>query len=626
MSFKKVDPKLNLAEEEKQILDFWKKEDIFKKTLEKKSDKGNFVFYEGPPTANGQPGLHHVLARAFKDLFARYKTMQGYHVKRKAGWDTHGLPVELQVEKELGISGKQKIENIVKGDTYASIEKFNKLCRESVWQYKSQWEEMTERMGYWVDMKDPYITYEPKYIESVWNIIGEIDKKGLLYKSYKIVPYCPRCGTALSSHEVAQGYQNIKEESVYVVFKSTKEDVYFLVWTTTPWTLSGNSALAFGKDVRYVLVAKDNNRFIIAKSRLDQVLKDNYKVVKEYRGSEIVKEYSLSDNKADYEALYTDGMNFTEAGERAYKLILADYVSDEDGTGIVHIAPAFGQEDYEWGYEKNKIKILKTVDEQGVALAGAGKGKFVKDADSDVKNDLKERELLFKTEQFSHDYPFCWRCDSPLLYYAKNSWYIATTKVNKNLLANNEKINWNPKHLKNGRFGNWLENNVDWALSRDRYWGTPLPIWECDECKRYKIVTSLDEIDNIEPHRPYVDKVEFDCTCGGKMKRTPEVIDVWFDSGSMPYAQYHYPFENKELFEQQFPADFICEAVDQTRGWFYTLLAISTLVSDEAAYKNVISTGHVLDSKGQKMSKSKGNIVVPDDAFAKYGADVRSEE
>jgi len=622
MSFEKVNPKLNLADEEKKILSFWKANAVFKKTLEKKSDKGDFVFYEGPPTANGQPGLHHVLARAFKDLFARYKTMEGYHVERKAGWDTHGLPVELQVEKELGISGKQQIENIVEGDVYASIEKFNKLCKESVWQYKNQWEEMTERMGYWVDMENPYITYDPKYIESVWNIIGEINKKGLLYKSYKIVPYCPRCGTALSSHEVAQGYQNIKEESVYILFKSKKDDLYFLVWTTTPWTLSGNIALAFSRDVQYVVVEKNHKKYLMAKNRLSQVLKDEYIILQEYSGSEVVKEYGLGDNQPDYEALYSDGIDFAEAGEKAYKLILADYVSDKDGTGIVHIAPAFGQEDYEWGYEKNKIKILKTVDEQGMALAGAGKGKFVKEADIEVKDDLEKRNLLFKIEEFSHDYPFCWRCDSPLLYYAKNSWYIATTQVSQNLLANNQKINWNPKHHKEGRFGNWLENNVDWALSRDRYWGTPLPIWECENCKEYKVVTSLGEINNIEPHRPFVDAIEFDCSCGGKMRRTPEVIDCWFDSGSMPYAQYHYPFENKGLFEKQFPADFICEAVDQTRGWFYTLLAISTLMSNESAYKNVISTGHVLDKKGQKMSKSKGNVVVPDKAFADYGADV----
>lgn len=623
MSFRKVDPKLNLDIEEKKILTFWQKEDIFNKTLTQKSEKGNFVFYEGPPTANGQPGLHHVLARAFKDLFVRYKTMEGYHVERKAGWDTHGLPVELQVEKELGISGKHQIENIVQGNSYASIEKFNKLCKESVWKYKSQWEEMTERMGYWVDMQNPYITYEPKYIDSVWNIIGEIDKKGLLYKSYKIVPYCPRCGTALSSHEVAQGYQNVKEESVYVLFKSSQADLYFLVWTTTPWTLSGNIALAFSKDVNYVIVESEGLRFVLAKNRIDEVLKSDHKIIKEFKGDDLVKELTSKDKKCDdYEALYRDGLDFAEAGDRSYKLILADYVSDNDGTGIVHIAPAFGQEDYEWGYERNDIKILKTVDEQGIALAGAGKGSFVKDADKDVIHDLEKRKLLFKKEKFSHDYPFCWRCDSPLLYYAKDSWYVATTKVSKNLISNNEKINWNPKHLKNGRFGKWLENNVDWALSRDRYWGTPLPIWECEVCKKYKVVTSLDEIGGVEPHRPYVDAIEFRCDCGGKMVRTPEVIDCWFDSGSMPYAQYHYPFENKSIFEEQYPADFICEAVDQTRGWFYTLLAISTLVSDKIAYKNVISTGHVLDEKGQKMSKSKGNIVVPNEAFEKYGADV----
>lgn len=621
MKFTKIDPKLNLPSEEERILKFWSKNKIFQKTLEKKTEEGNFVFYEGPPTANGQPGLHHVLARSFKDLFARYKTMQGYRVVRKAGWDTHGLPVELQVEKQLGISGKQQIENIVKGDTYRSIEKFNQLCRKSVWQYKNQWEKMTERMGYWVDMNDPYITYDPKYIESVWNLIGEIDEKGLLYKSYKIVPYCPRCGTALSSHEVAQGYKEVTEESIFVAFKSKKENVYFLVWTTTPWTLSGNSALAFGRKVKYVLVDKEGRKFILAECQAKKVLVDGFKVLDKLTGKEIVEKYSLSD-KEDYEALYVDGLKFAEAGDGAYKLILADYVSDEDGTGIVHVAPAFGQEDYDWGYQKNKTKILKTVDEQGIALAGAGKGKFVKTADREIREDLEKRDLLFKIEKITHDYPFCWRCDSPLLYYAKNSWYIATTKVAKELINNNEKINWNPEHLKSGRFGNWLESNVDWALSRDRYWGTPLPIWECEKCQKYKIAKNLEEVNNTEPHKPYIDEVEFDCSCGGKMKRTPEVIDVWFDSGSMPYAQYHYPFENQKIFTEQFPADFICEAVDQTRGWFYTLLAISTIISNEPAYKNVISTGHVLDDKGQKMSKSKGNIIVPDEAFAKYGAEV----
>jgi isoleucyl-tRNA synthetase len=621
MSFKKVDPKLTLAQEEEKILEYWAKNDTFKKTLEKDSPKGDFVFYEGPPTANGKPGLHHVLARAFKDLFVRYKTMQGYHVTRKAGWDTHGLPVELQVERELGISGKQQIENIVKGDKYASIEKFNKLCKESVWEYKSEWEKMTERMAYWVDMKDPYVTYDPKYIESVWWIIGQINDKGLLYKSYKVVPFCPRCGTALSSHEVALGYQEVSEETVYVVFKSTKEkDINFLVWTTTPWTLAGNSALAFGPKMNYVLAEKGGFKFVLGENRVEAVLGENHLVLERFTGEELVERFGTE--SLDYEPLYGDALEFAEAGDKAYELILADYVTDDDGTGIVHIAPAFGEEDYIFGYEKNGIKILKTVSEQGIELAGAGKGKFVKEADKDVLEDLARRELLFKTEKYAHDYPFCWRCESPLLYLARNSWYIATTKVKDELLANNEKINWNPKHTGSGRFGNWIENNIDWALSRDRYWGTPLPVWECEDCKKYKVVTSLSEVDNVEPHRPYIDKIEFDCECGGKMKRTPEVIDVWFDSGSMPYAQYHYPFENKELQQNQYPADYICEAVDQTRGWFYTLHAISTLVSNSPAYKNVISTGHVLDEKGQKMSKSKGNIIAPDDAFQRYGADV----
>lgn len=628
--FKKIDPKLNLPDEEKKILEFWHKKNIFKESLKKESPRGNFVFYEGPPTANGQPGIHHVEARAFKDLFCRYKTMQGYYVKRKAGWDTHGLPVELQVEKELGISGKPQIENIVQGDKTASIKKFNELCRNSVWKYKEDWEKMTERMGYWVNMDDPYVTYDPKYIESVWNIIAEIDKKGLLYKGHKVVPYCPRCGTALSSHEVAQGYKNIEEETIYVQVKSKKEDnTYFIVWTTTPWTLAGNAALAVGKDINYVKIQErtanntdgEKEYIILAKNRVVEVLKDvEYKIVDEFTGQELVKKYSTDGQ--DYEPIYPDGEKFSEAGERAYKLIIADYVSDKDGTGIVHIAPAFGEDDYVYGYQKNQIKVLKTIDEKGIELAGAGKGRFVKSADKDIKEDLKERGTLFKTENIKHDYPFCWRCDTPLLYIAKDSWYIAMSKLRDDLLKNNEKINWNPAYLKHGRFGNWLEEVKDWAISRDRYWGTPLPIWECEKCKKYKVVSSLSGVKNVDPHKPYIDEVEFDCECGGKMKRTPEVMDVWLDSGAMPFAQYHYPFESEEIFSKQFPADFICEAVDQTRGWFYTLLALSTIVKNETPYKNVISVGHVLDEKGKKMSKSLGNIVVPEQAFDKYGADM----
>jgi len=617
--FKKIDPKLNLPEEELKVLKAWKENNTFKKTLEKKSPKGNFVFYEGPPTANGQPGIHHVEARSFKDLFCRYKTMQGYYVKRKAGWDTHGLPVELQVEKQLGISGKPQIENIVPGDKTKSIEKFNELCKQSVWKYKEEWEKLTERMGYWVDMDDPYVTYDPKYIESVWNIIAEINKKGLLYKGHKVVPYCPRCGTALSSHEVAQGYKKVKEETVYVKIKSAKENVYFLVWTTTPWTLAGNAALAFGPTVRYVLVEKEGDRYIIARSRVEKVLGEA-KIIAEMDGQDLVKEYKI--DGLDYDPIYQDGSNFSEAGENIYKLITADYVSDADGTGIVHIAPAFGEDDYVWGFQKNGIRVLKTVDDKGIELAGSGSGKFVKDADNDIKTDLENRGILLKKENIEHDYPFCWRCDTPLLYFAKDSWYIAMSKLKKELLDNNEEINWNPGYLKHGRFGNWLENINDWAISRDRYWGTPLPVWECEKCSEYKVVSSLSEIGDIDPHKPFVDKVTFDCACGGKMKRSPEVMDVWLDSGTMPFSQYHWPFENKDKFIDQFPADFICEAVDQTRGWFYTLLAISTIMENKPAYKNVISVGHVLDAKGKKMSKSLGNIVVPGEAFEKFGADV----
>lgn len=620
MAFKKVDPKLNLPEEEKKILDFWRENKIFQKTLDKKSPKGNFVFYEGPPTANGQPGLHHVEARSFKDLFCRYKTMQGYYVKRKAGWDTHGLPVELSVEKELGISGKPEIENIVEGDKKASIEKFNKLCRESVWKYKTDWEKLTERMAYWLDMEDPYITYDPKYIESVWNVIAEAENKGLLYKGHKVVPYCTRCGTALSSHEVAQGYKNISEESVYLKIKSTKDDIYFLVWTTTPWTLAGNAALALGPNIEYSLVEKDNEKYILSNQRVGSVLGSDTKIIEKLSGKEIVERFSTNDN--DYEPLYPDGEKFSEAGEKAYKLILGDFVTDSDGTGIVHIAPAFGEDDYETGFKKQGVKVLKTVDDKGIELAGAGKGSWVKDADEKIKADLESRGILFKKETTAHDYPFCWRCDTPLLYFARDSWYIAMSKLRTELLANNEEINWNPEYLKNGRFGNWLENINDWAISRDRYWGTPLPIWECEKCDKYKVISGLTDIGDIDPHKPFIDEVELVCDCGGKMKRTPEVMDVWFDSGAMPFAQYHWPHENEELFKEQYPAEFICEAVDQTRGWFYTLLAISTIVSGDSPYKNVISVGHLLDEKGKKMSKSLGNIVTPDEVFEKFGADV----
>jgi len=460
--------------------------------------------------------------------------MQGYYVKRKAGWDTHGLPVELQVEKELGISGKPEIENIVKEDKKASIEKFNKLCRESVWKYKTDWEKLTERMAYWLDMEDPYITYDPKYIESVWNVIAEAENKGLLYKGHKVVPYCTRCGTALSSHEVAQGYKNISEESVYLKIKSTKDDIYFLVWTTTPWTLAGNAALALGPNIEYSLVQRDGGKYILSNQRAESVLGSDTKIIEKLSGKKIVERYSTNDN--DYEPLYPDGEKFSEAGEKAYKLILGDFVTDSDGTGIVHIAPAFGEDDYETGFKKQGVKVLKTVDDKGIELAGAGKGSWVKDADEKIKADLESRGILFKKETTAHDYPFCWRCDTPLLYFARDSWYIAMSKLRTELLANNEEINWNPEYLKNGRFGNWLENINDWAISRDRYWGTPLPIWECEKCDKYKVISELTDIGDIDPHKPFIDEVELVCDCGGKMKRTPEVMDVWFDSGAMPFA------------------------------------------------------------------------------------------
>jgi isoleucyl-tRNA synthetase len=599
---------MNLPQIEEKILKFWDKKKIFLKSLAKTKNGSRFIFFEGPPTANGLPGIHHVEARAFKDIILRFKTMRGFFVERKAGWDTHGLPVEIQVERKLGLKSKKDIERY-------GIEKFNKKCKESVWQYKNDWEKLTARMAFWLDLKNPYITYENDYIESVWHILKEIFNKGLLYKGERVVPYCPRCGTALSSHEVALGYKNVKEPSIYFKLPVKAEHAsYFLVWTTTPWTLPGNTALAVGENINYVKVKLGEEKYILAKDRLN-VLGGSYEIESEFLGGALVGR--------EYEPVFPMKLN-----KSGYRVVAADFVSIQDGTGIVHIAPSFGIEDMELG-QKEGLPSVMTVELDGQVKKGLripGEGKFVKEADEDIRADLKKRKLLFKEEAYEHDYPFCWRCDTPLIYYAKTCWFIKMTAVRERLLANNGQINWEPAHLQDGRFGEWLREVKDWNLSRERYWGTPLPIWECEKCREIKAVGSVKELGKKlkDLHRPHIDKITFACPkCSGVMKRAPFVIDCWFDSGSMPFAQWHYPFENKEKIDEKeaFPADYICEAVDQTRGWFYTLLAISTLLEKGPAYKNAVSVGHVLDVKGQKMSKSKGNIVYPMDVINQFGSD-----
>ena len=611
--FKKVEPTMNFVPIEEKVLDFWNKEEIFKKSIENRKDAPNYVFYEGPPTANGMPHAGHVLTRVIKDLIPRYKTMTGYRVDRKAGWDTHGLPVELEVEKQLGISGKPQIESY-------GVENFIKKCKESVFTYENEWRKMTERVGFWIDMDNPYVTYHNTYIESVWWALKEIWKKGLLYKGNKVVPYCPRCGTSLSSHEVAQGYKEVEDPSVFVKFPvAGKEDTYFLVWTTTPWTLPSNAALAVKDNYTYVLVEQNGEKYILAEGRLE-VLDGEYKILDRFAGKELA---SLK-----YEPIFPF---FEKEKERAFYVVTADFVTLEDGTGIVHIAPAFGEDDSRIGHEYG-LPTLQPVDTQGrfteevVPWAGI----FVKDADKGIIKDLKNRNILYKAEKYKHSYPFCWRCDTPLLYYGRSSWFIETTAIKERLIEINKEINWHPEHIRDGRFGNFLENVIDWCLSRERYWGTPLNIWICDECGSQHAVGGIQElkemsktpIGDIELHKPYVDEVILKCPkCGGDMKRVPEVIDCWFDSGSMPFAQFHYPFENQYYFKTHFPADFISEAIDQTRGWFYSLLVISTLLFDKSPYKNVLVMGHILDEQGIKMSKHKGNILDPWKVLNEQGAD-----
>ncbi len=618
MTFKPVSPKLDVTSLEEGVLKFWKQNQTFKKTMEQRQGAPEYVFFEGPPTANGKPGVHHVLARAFKDMFPRYKTMRGYHVSRRGGWDTHGLPVEIEVEKQLGFTNKQQIEEY-------GIDKFNELCKKSVFTYIQDWERLTDRIAYWVDLEEAYVTYTNDYIESVWWILKNFWEKDLLFKGYKVVPYCPRCGTPLSDHEVALGYDEAVDPSVFVRMPLVdKPGTSLLVWTTTPWTLPGNVAVVAHPDVDYVTVERDNNgtkeKLILAKALVEKVFKgEEVKVVETFKGKKL--------KGLKYQPLYT----FLPPDKPAYYVVTADYVTTEDGTGLVHTAPAFGQEDMETG-KAYDLPVLMTVQPDGTFIPEVTpwRGVFVKDADPLIIQDLQARGLLFKSEAYTHTYPFCWRCKTPLLYYARESWYIRTSVHRDDLVNLNNQINWVPEHVREGRFGNWLSNNIDWALSRERYWGTPLPVWECETCKHRECVGSVAELSakagrdlsELDLHRPHVDNVNWDCSeCGGKMQRVPDLIDVWFDSGSMPVAQWHYPFENQDKFETQFPADYICEAMDQTRGWFYSLHAISTLLFEKPAYKNVISLGLILDGEGQKMSKSKGNIIAPWEVLSAHGAD-----
>ncbi len=611
--YKKVDTSLDFVEREKEVIAFWKENNIFEKSVEKNAGGEEFSFFDGPPTANGKPHIGHILTRVMKDIIPRYQTMKGKHVLRKAGWDTHGLPVELEVEKSLGMDGKQDIEKY-------GIEPFIKKCKESVWKYTDEWRKMSDRVGYWVDMDHPYVTYHDDYIESVWWALKEIYKKGLLYKGHKIVPYCPRCGTALSSHEVAQGYKDVKETSVVARFRVRgRENCYILAWTTTPWTLPSNVALCMNPDETYVEIEADGARYILAEALVGNFF-EQYTVVEKKPG----KAYEGT----EYEPLFPYAVGSFR--EKAYYVVCDGYVTLTDGTGVVHIAPAFGEDDYKVG-RRYSLPVVQLVNERGCFDERCPElnGLFAKKADKLIMDMLQEKGLLFKKLPYEHSYPFCWRCDTPLLYYARSSWFIEVTKVKEHLIAANRSVNWMPETIKEGRMGNFLENVIDWGLSRDRYWGTPLPVWVCPDCGAIEVIGSKAELKekcrvegDIELHRPYLDDLVCTCPkCGGKMKRTPEVIDCWFDSGSMPFAQYHYPFENKDLFEETFPADFISEAVDQTRGWFYTLLAISTILFDRAPFKNCIVLGHVNDKDGIKMSKHKGNVVDPWSVLDKQGAD-----
>ena len=626
--YQKVSTNLNFVDREKETEKFWRENDIFQKSMKAREGCPTYTFYDGPPTANGKPHIGHVLPRVIKDMIPRYRTMKGYMVPRKAGWDTHGLPVELEVEKMLGLNGKEQIEEY-------GIEPFIEKCKESVWKYKGMWEDFSGTVGFWADMDNPYVTYDDNFIESEWWALNQIWNKGLLYKGFKIVPYCPRCGTPLSTAEVSQGYKTVKERSAIVRFKVTGEDAYFLAWTTTPWTLPSNVALCVNPDEEYVKVkAADGYTYYMAKALLDTVLSSRlaneengnkaYEILETYKGKDL--EYK------EYEPLYACAKETADKQNKKGFFVTCDsYVTMSDGTGIVHIAPAFGEDDANVGRNYD-LPFVQFVDGKGQLTEETPyAGKFVKDADKDVLIDLDKEGKLFDAPKFEHEYPHCWRCDTPLIYYARESWYIKETAVRDDLIRNNNTVNWIPESIGKGRFGNWLENIQDWAISRNRYWGTPLNIWECEGCGHLESIGSRAELAErsgnpddakVELHRPYIDAVTFTCPdCGKTMKRVPEVIDCWFDSGAMPFAQHHYPFENQELFKQQFPAQFISEAVDQTRGWFHSLMAESTLLFNKAPYENVIVLGHVQDENGQKMSKSKGNAVDPFDALATYGAD-----
>ena len=635
--FDVVSSRVSFPELDSEILDYWKKRDVFRRSVDDRPDAPLFMMYEGPPTANGSPGIHHVLARVFKDVISRYRTMKGSRVIRKGGWDTHGLPVEMAVEQELGLSSKRDIEEY-------GIAEFNKRCRESVFRYVKDWEVMTDRIGYWVDMDDPYVTLETDYIETGWWILKQLWDRGLLYQDRRGTPHCPRCVSSLSSHEVALGYrENTPDPSVFIKFEATAwpGDVpaYFLAWTTTPWTLPGNTALAVDSDAEYSVVSVADHQLILATALL-KVLHDDYSVIETLRGSQLVGHsyqplYDATEFSSPIQQFVRrDGVTQLEDADfYSPRVVAADFVSMEDGTGIVHIAPAFGDEDLALGRER-ELAFVQPVDLQGVITGDYPfAGKFVKNADPEIAADLEARGLLYHQGVYHHTYPFCWRCDTPLLYYAKTSWYIRTTAVKDRLVDINSGINWYPGHIREGRFGEWLRNNVDWAISRERYWGTPIPIWRCDQCDDMRCVGSVAELaecsdqdlSGLDLHRPYVDDVAWPCQsegCGGVMQRIPEVMDCWFDSGMMPYAQWHYPFENSEIDNDgRLPADYICEAVDQTRGWFYSLHALSTLLKDDVAYRNVICLGLILDGRGRKMSKRLGNIVEPDTILDTHGAD-----
>ncbi len=617
--FKPVSPRLNVNLMEEGVLRYWKSHDVFQRSMKQREGGAHYVFYEGPPTANGKPGVHHVLARVFKDIFPRFKTMRGYYVSRRGGWDTHGLPVEIEVEKKLGFTNKQQIEAY-------GIAKFNELCRQSAFAYIQEWEKLTDRIAYWVDLDTAYVTYKNSYIESTWWILKNFWDKGLLYQGFKVVPYCPRCGTPLSDHEVALGYEETKDPSVFVRMPLVDTPgTSLLVWTTTPWTLPGNVAVAAGANIDYVTVEREleeggKERLILAEALLQKVFGDEpVEVVERFKGKAL--------RGKRYNPLFT----FVPPTKPAYRVELADFVTTEDGTGLVHTAPAYGADDMQFALDYD-LPMIMTVAPDGTFIAEVRPwaGKFVKDADPFIIEDLRARGLLYKSELYTHSYPFCWRCSTPLLYYARPTWYIRTSAFKQRLVELNNRVNWYPAHIKNGRFGNWLENNVDWALGRERYWGTPLPVWECEACHHQLAVGSVAELSQfanrdlsqLDLHRPFVDEVHFPCPeCSGKMNRVPELIDVWFDSGAMPVSQWHYPFENLDKFKEQFPADYICEAVDQTRGWFYSLHAIASLLFDSECFKNVMCLGLILDANAQKMSKSRGNVVDPWVVLNEHGAD-----